>query len=252
MSTAAAVRLICPDCRRENEPERIYCHGCGARLDHSALQRRDDQGESAEEVHRRVAGMFDARRGRARALAMKWAKLIAGAGLAAVLVLMLLPPANLAPAKKSETLPPQISLDLETLTQYHKPPQLRYSEEETNSYLAYILGRKKEKEKLDHFLLEFDRAVAAFQPGRCNLTVGRSIFGYSVYLSNDFAVESTNGNVNAASMGGAIGRLPVHPALMQHASFLFNDVAAALERERKLIAHTGSVQVGDKEIIFRP
>jgi hypothetical protein len=244
------VRLTCADCRRENEPERIYCHGCGARLDHSALPRKDGQGETPEEVHQRVSGMFDGRRDRGRALARKWAKLIVGAGLAAMVVVMLLPPANLPPAKKSETLPPQISLDLESLTQYRKPPQLRYSEDEINAYLAYILGRKKEK--LNHFLLDFERAVVGFQPGRCGLTVGRSIFGYSIYLSNDFNVENVSGKVRAISTGGAIGRLSIHPALMEHASFLFNDIAAALERERKLIARTGSVQVGDKAIIFTP
>ncbi len=194
--------------------------------------------------------MFDRRRGRTRALALKWAKLIVAAGVAAALLLMLWPPANLPPAKKSETLPPQISLDLESLTQYQKPPQLRYSEEEINAYLAYILGKKKEK--LDHFLLDFDRAVVSFHPGRSEVTVGRSIFGYSVFVSNDFTVEGGGDKRHATSAGGAIGRMPVHPALMQHASFLFNDVTAALDRERKLIARTGSLQLGEKEIIFTP
>ncbi len=250
MSTVAPVRLICPDCRRENEPERIYCHDCGARLDHSALPARNSSGESVEEVHKRVTGMFDGRGVRARALVIKGVKLVAAAGAAAAVVLMLWAPADLPPAKKSQTLPPQISLDLEGLTQYHKPPQLRYSEEQINAYLAYVLGRKKEK--LDHFLIDFDRAVVSFHPGRCELAVGRSIFGYSVYLSRGYIVQSTNGKLDATTNGGAIGRLPIHPALMQYANFLFGDVAAALNRERELIVRTGSVQIGEKEIVFTP
>ena len=31
------IKLVCPECQRQNEPERIYCHDCGARLDRSAL-----------------------------------------------------------------------------------------------------------------------------------------------------------------------------------------------------------------------
>ena len=31
--------LICPECRCENDPKRIYCHDCGARLDRSVLAR---------------------------------------------------------------------------------------------------------------------------------------------------------------------------------------------------------------------
>ena len=30
-------KLICPECQHENEPERMYCHSCGARLDRSKL-----------------------------------------------------------------------------------------------------------------------------------------------------------------------------------------------------------------------
>src|SRR6516225_2034765 len=37
MKIATPIQLTCPDCQRENEAERIYCHDCGARLDRSAL-----------------------------------------------------------------------------------------------------------------------------------------------------------------------------------------------------------------------
>ena len=29
-------KLICPECRHENEAERVYCHDCGARLNKPA------------------------------------------------------------------------------------------------------------------------------------------------------------------------------------------------------------------------
>jgi hypothetical protein len=204
--------------------------------------------ETAAEVHKRVTGMFDGRHVRARAFLVKSLKLLLAAGVAAALALMLLPPSGLPPATKSETLPPQISLDLEGLTQYHRPPQLHYSNGEVNAYLAYVLGKKKEM--LDHLLFDFERAVVVFHPGRCKVTVGRSIFGYSIYTSGVFTAEVQGGKLNAAAERGAIGRLPIHPKLMPYANFLFGDAVRALERERKLIAHAGSLEMRDKEIIF--
>jgi hypothetical protein len=249
MSTTAQERLICPECRRENEPERIYCHDCGTRLDHSALgPRKADSTETAADVHKRVSGMFDGRGVRARAFLVKSVKLLLAAGVAAALVLMLLPPPGLPPVTKSETFPPQISLDLEGLTQYHRPPQLHYSDGEVNAYLAYVLGKKKEI--LNHLLFDFERAFVKFHPGRCKITVGRSIFGYSIYTSGLFTAEVQGGKLNAAAESGTIGRLPIHPKLMPYANFLFGDAVRALERERKLVARVGALEMRDKEIIF--
>ena len=249
MNTAAPVRLICPECRRENEPERIYCHDCGTRLDRSALgPRKAASTETPQQVHERVSGMFDHRRGRTRALVIKFVKLVLAAGLAAVVVLMLLPPPALPPITKSETLPPQISLDLEGMTQYHRPPQLHYSEGEVNAYLAYVLGKKKES--LDHLLLNFERATVWFHPGVAEATVGRSIFGYAIYTSGAFNAQLQGGKLSVTATSGAIGRLPIHPALMRYAGILFGDVVRAMERERKLISHAGSMELRDKEIVF--
>jgi hypothetical protein len=192
--------------------------------------------------------MFDRRRGRTRALFLKCLKLIAGAGLAAMVVLMLLPPPALPPSTKSEVLPPQISLDLEGMTQFQRPSQLRYSEADVNAYLAYVLGKKKEA--LDHILLDFERAVVALSPQKCELTVGRSIFGYSIYTSVLYSVQLQSGQLHATPLSGSIGRLPIHPALMRYSNFLFGDVARALERERKLIAKAGAVELREKEIVF--
>jgi hypothetical protein len=249
VSTTAPVRLTCPDCRRENEPERIYCHDCGARLDHSQLgPRQKESTESAAEVHKRVSGMFDRRRGQTRAFLVKCVKLVAGAGLAAAIVLMLLPPPALPPRVKSETLPPQISLDLEGLTQFHRPPQLHYSEAEVNAYLAYNLGKKKDI--LDHLLLDFERTVVAFHPGQSEVTIGRSIFGYSIYTAGVFNIQVQGGKLSATPISGAIGRMPIHPKLMGYSGFLFGDIVRALEREHKLVARVSSIELRDKEIVF--
>ncbi len=197
-------------------------------------------------MHKRVSYMFDHQRGRTRAAVLKGVKLLCGAALTALVLLMLLSP-SLPSAKKAETLPPQISLDLEGMTAYRKPPMLRYSEENVNAYAAYVL---KKKESLNHSVLDFDRAVLQFHPGECELSIGRSIFGYSLYTGGKFAVQLQSGKLNATPVGGAIGRLPVHPALMRYAGFLFGDVVSAMDRERKLLARVGGMEMRDKEVVF--
>src|SRR5437764_15002861 len=44
------IKLICPECRRENEPKRIYCHDCGARPDQTAFAKPAPNGDKAKET----------------------------------------------------------------------------------------------------------------------------------------------------------------------------------------------------------
>src|SRR3954447_25569665 len=95
-TTAAATKLLCPECRRENEPERIYCHECGTRLDRSAVRFKK---EPIQDTHKRVKRMFDPQRAKLRALFFAVNKLLLGAGAAALVINMMLPPDVPAPAK---------------------------------------------------------------------------------------------------------------------------------------------------------
>jgi hypothetical protein len=247
MKTATPVQLTCPECRRDNEAERIYCHDCGARLDRSVLAgRRNGKVETAEELHKRMRGMFSQRRVRARLLFFKIAKLILIALASAAVVEILIPP-DVPPAVKSEGFPPQINLSLETLTESRQPQSMQFSEESVNAYLINALKRKKDK--LNHPLIGFERALVAFTEGNCRVIIERSIFGYSIFTSGDYAVQIEGGKVTASPKSGAIGRMPIDPNVMQYAGFLFSDAVAAMDREHKLLNKVGSIQLREKEIV---
>ena len=77
-SSFQVMTLVCPECRRENEPERIYCHDCGARLDRSALAKEKAKEEDPKATQRRVAKMFDPRRGLLRRRFFQGSKLLLG------------------------------------------------------------------------------------------------------------------------------------------------------------------------------
>jgi len=249
MTAATTISLTCPECRHENEVERIYCHSCGARLDRSALSaRKMPQTEAPEQIQKRVQEMFNQRKARIRSLLRQALKLTLAAGVTAIVVEMLLIPPNVPPKKKSDSFPPQINMDLETMIQYHRPAFLRYDEEGVNGFIANTLRTKKEK--VNHPLVDFSRAIVRFRDGSCGLTVERSIFGYAVYTTGIYAVELGNGRLTSSARGGSIGRLQIHPQLMKYAGFLFADLVTAMQREAKELSRIGSIEFHDKEVIF--
>ena len=246
MKTAMPIQLTCPECQRENEAERIYCHDCGARLDRSALaNRKTAKIETAEELHKRMRGMFSQRRLKARLLVFKTVKILFAAGVAAALVEILIPP-DVPPPVKMETLPPQINMSLETLTESKQPQTMQFSEEDVNAYLGNVMKHKKEK--LEHPLLGFERAILGFSEGNCRLTLERSIFGYSIFTSGDYDVQIKDGKITATPKGAAIGHVPIHPSVLPYTTFLFSDAVAVMDREHKLLNKVGSIQLHDKMV----
>jgi hypothetical protein len=189
--------------------------------------------------------MFSQRRVKARLAFFKTTKIIVAACAAAALVEILIPP-DVPPAVKTETLPPQINMSLETLTESRQPQTMQFSEEDVNAYLGNVMKHKKEK--LEHPLLGFERAILGFTEGNCRVTMERSIFGYSIFTSGDYDIQIKDGKITATPKSAAIGRMPIHPIVLSNAGFLFSDAIAAMDRERKLLNKVGSIQLHDKMV----
>lgn len=242
------IKLVCPECRRENEPERIYCHDCGARLDRSSLAKAPQKEEDPNVTHRRVKALFDPGRALMKKRFFDISKLVLGALALAAIVQMVRAP-DLPEKAKEAMLPVQISLDLENATMTPGSPQLRYSDDQINQYLGYSL---KSKQTVLSSYLNFERAVVAFEQDLCRLTVERSFSGFSVYTTTAFSAAVQDGALTVKNRGGAIGRMPVHPLLMQYSGLLFSDLAAVVERERKSVAKLGSVNFEPKLVVLTP
>lgn len=242
------IKLVCPECRRENEPERIYCHDCGARLDRSVLAKAPQKEEDAGATQRRVKSMFDPGRALMKKRFFDVSKLILGALALAGLIQMIRSP-DLPEKPKAAMLPVQISLDLENATVTPSSPQLRYTEEQMNQYLGYSL---KSKQTALSKYLTFERAVVGFEQDLCRVTVERSLSGFPLCVSTYFNASIQNDGLVVKNRGGAIGRMPVHPMLMQYGGFLFSDVAAVVERERKSVAKLAAVEFQPKLVVLTP
>jgi len=242
------IKLVCPECRRENEPERIYCHDCGARLDRTALAKIAPKGEDAKETQRRLRTMLDPQRAKIRHLFFKTSKVILGAMTAAAIIQMILPP-DMPPRPKTGDFPPQINLDLENAVLNHRSAPLQYTEAQVNAYLSSAL---KSKQAALSKLLQFERATVKFDENVCAITAERSLFGFSVFTAISSKVSLQNGTVNAANNGGSIGRMPIHPLLMKYADPLFTDLWTALDRERKAIAKMGAIEFRPQAVVLTP
>lgn len=240
------IKLICPECRRENEPERIYCHDCGTRLDRSALAKIPPTEEEASDAHKRLKSMFDPQRARIRQLFFTFSKLLLGAAATAALVLILLPP-DLPPPNKSLVSLAQVSMDLENASMSHGHAPLQYTEEQVNAYLGYTL--KNKKAALSKYV-DFERALVRFDEDFLGLTVQRSLYGYSLYTGAAYGVTLQDGKLTAMCKSGSIGRLPIHPKLMQLGGILFADLSAAFERERKSIAKMSGLEFHPQLVVI--
>jgi hypothetical protein len=241
-------KLICPECRHENEPERIYCHNCGARLDRSGLAAADKPAqEGATQAHQRLRKMFDPQRGKLRRTFFNASKLILAACATAAIVEMISPPEVLPPAN-TVGLSTQINFELENAILYHRPPQLQYTQDQVNAYFGFAL--KSKQKSLDKPLLTFKRAFVAFREGACDITVERSLYGYSLYSRASYRVAVNEGKIAASNNGGWIGRLPIFPQLMQVADIIFADLWSALDRERKLVAKMAGIELHDGSVIL--
>ena len=242
------ITLICPECRRENEPERIYCHDCGARLDRTALAKSAPKGEDVKDTQRRLRTMLDPQRAKMRHLFFKTSKVILGAFALAAIIQMILPP-DVPPRPKSGEFPPQINLDLENAALNHSTAPLQYTEAQVNAYLGSAL---KNKQAALSKLLGFERAIVKFDETVCSVTAERSLFGFSIFTTTSSKVTLQNGTLNAANNGGRIGRLPIHPLLMKYADPLFADLWAALDRERKTVAKMSAIEFHPQAVVLTP
>ena len=241
-TTTTMTKLVCAECRHENEAERIYCHNCGERLDRSVVAAQKNAQDPQEEARRRLQKMLGPPN-RARQNFFAVSKLALAAAVVAALVQIALPPELPAPTK---IVSPQIDLDLENATSYQKPGPLEYSQDQINAYLAYRLTSKKKA--LNKPLLDFVRATASFREGACTIGMERSLYGYSLFSRTSYRIETGAGKIGATNVGGWIGRMPVHPVIMRFGDIIFADLWSALDRERKLLGKMGAVNFHDGSV----
>lgn len=233
-------KLICADCRHENEAERIYCHNCGGRLDRTGLTKtREDKAETDSQSQQHLQKMLDPRRGQTKALVLKSLKILGGAFALAVVIQLLLPP-DLPKVVKSDSMAPMINMDLLSALENPNPSRLTYSQEQVNSYVASSIRRTNSPAKEGFFPLQ--RIYLQLEEGLCGVNAGYAFMGFPLYAGGSYQVAVTGGKVSSTCRRGYCGRMPIHPALMNSLGFLLHKVSATLEREQKQVARCSGIE----------
>lgn len=244
------MKLICKQCNYENEGERIYCHNCGAKLDRSVLPTEKKGEEPLEQTRRRVKKLTSPQRGFFSGAVKHLVSTVAWAALVAAIFEAALPPEGVPPMPKKGELvdAPPIALKLEEISQQSASQELVMSRDVINSYLLNAVKSRPEQNLLGDSI-KFERAFVNLRPGACRITAQQSAFDYPLYAGADYQLAIQNNQLVATSVGGNIGRLPLHPLLMPYSSFLFQKLWDALDREHKLLGSMRSIEVQKDQII---
>jgi hypothetical protein len=232
-------RITCSECQHANEPERVYCHNCGARLDRTKVIQEKAAQAPAETQSRHLKKMFDPRSGRALRATTKLLKIVIGSGICGAIIVMLLPP-ELPPEPKSYMFAPMISMDLTSALASHRTAPLVYDEAQVNSFIASNLRRKDSPAKEGYFPLE--RVLVRFEEGACGITTKRMLFGYPIYSGGSYRVSIDNGKITATGTSGFIGRLFLPSSLMKVVAPLLEKTWSALGRERNSVSRLVAIE----------
>jgi hypothetical protein len=225
----APANLPCPECEYVNEAERVYCHNCGAKLDRSLLPKaeEDKQSESGEDARKRISKLTNPRAASVWQEIKTLANVLIFSAVAAAIFLIVREPDDVPPAK-AEMSQRFIASDMMDAIDSPQPRRVDFTEAEVNAHLRQIL---KSKEGLVPGL-DFQRAYVNFLPGAIRIGAEQSMFGLPVFSSVVYKLEVKDGKFTPTLLGGAFGRLSVHPAAMQRLDAFFQKLWTALKRER--------------------
>lgn len=238
--------LTCGDCGYSNEPERVYCHNCGAKLDRSVLPEDVRKpSDSAETVRRRVKKFTNP----GRFTFGRLVKMIFSAGLygflAATLISAILPPKDL-PAPVHDTLDaPIVSQEMEDAVKAGRP--VGFTQAQINAYLARVIRAQKSDS-----WVKYERTFVRLQPGLAWTTLQFSVFGYPLYDTVGCRMPIVDGKPVPESAGGYFGRLPIHPSIMPLLTKPFQTLWEALKEERKLLDRMKATEISEKGVLLIP
>ncbi len=251
----ATTTLVCKQCNFENEPERVYCHNCGAKLDRSLLPPEATKRADPVVVQERVRKLVSPRRG----ASTRWFRnLVLSAAAAAFLALLLVmaePPDDIPAEVSKDALmsAPTIKDDMEGLVAQQAAGHLVYSEDQVNAYLQSTI-HSKPNGATGFTPLKFERSYVRFDEGVVRITYVQSVFGFPLYATTVDTVAIQNGQLVAQPVAGSFGRVKIAPKLMPYFGRVFGPLWKVLDREKNLVGKLDAVTFRKKavELVSRP
>jgi hypothetical protein len=237
--------LPCEQCGYNNEPERVYCHNCGSKLDRSLLPKAAEKPqEDAQKAKKRIERMTNPR---SNVVAREFKALIKVAffsALIAALFLVFQKPEDMPELKKGEMLR-LVSSDMMEALGSPTPARVSFTDNDINGYLKQPLNKPKDTMVPG---VQVVHAYVKCLPGVLRIYSEQSAFGFPIYSRIDFKLEVKDGKFMANVVGGAFGKLSIDPQLMQYADYAFGTLWDSLQRERKQMDKMLSITVYEGRI----
>ncbi|MEI9892713.1 MAG: zinc ribbon domain-containing protein [Chthoniobacter sp.] len=238
---APAPTLLCEQCGYANEPERVYCHNCGAKLDRSLLPKAAEKAQENPEVARkRIAKMTNPKSGAAGREIKTLFKVAFYSAAIAAIFLILQQPEDLPEVKKGSESQRMINSDMMEALGSPTPARVSFSDDDINSHLKRAMNKPKDTMVPG---IQVVRAYVACVPGVLRLYSEQSTFGYPTFSRIDYKLEVKDGKFIPTIVGGAFGKLAIDPQLMQYADYAFGTLFDSLAREHKQMDKMLSVSV---------
>lgn len=221
--------LKCADCGHENEPERVYCHNCGSKLDRSLLPKAEERKnfERPEDTRRRVSRMMNVRPNWVARDFKALIKVLIFAAVVAALVLFWWPPEN-APAASND--PSDFAARDEWQRQMESPAasSWTYTDKSINMFLKTLKAGESS-------FIKYEGASVKFSPGLITVLAKRDVGGAPMWSSIDYRpVTAPDGKFRFQVVGVHYGRLGIDPSMTFAQGWGVGPVLKVLEKDFKI------------------
>lgn len=244
--------LVCKQCNFENEPERVYCHNCGAKLDRSLLPPEASKREDPVIVQERVRKMVKPRNVNLKVQVKNFVYCVLLSIVLAGIVLILKPPL-FRPEISQEAAADALMVvdDLDADLQLPTPRRRIYTQDQLNTFLAGNLKAAKVEKGSSVPVATFERVFVQLEEKVAYLTIQDSLFGYPLYATTARTLEKRNGVLVSQSLGGSLGRLRIPALAMPALEALFQPVKKAADKPIRMFSQMQSIALhkGNAEFV---
>jgi hypothetical protein len=234
--------LICSQCGYENEPERVYCHNCGTKLDRSILPKETSSPEETlAATRKRIKKMTNPGSGLAEFKTL--CNVLIYAALIAAFYLLLSPPERL-PSREKEADANIISGPIESALDAQSASVLQFTEADISQHL-----RSRVKGAAIIPGLDFKRAYALLDEGKVTIGIQQDIYGYALYTTVEYRLRVVDGKFAPEKSGLHFGRLGIDPRVPK-LDGLFDKIWTGLKNERQLMERAQGITVTKDVVVI--
>jgi uncharacterized membrane protein YvbJ len=168
--------ITCGACQHQNEPERVYCHNCGQKLDRSLIPQATQAvaaANDAEQNRKRVQKMMSINRGKTLREVKTAAKILFFAAVLAAVVQFFRKPEDVTAAKAGEIPDRMLGDAWPALMENANSNTVQFTESEVNYYLSKAVKTK------DGLIpgTKFVRTYVKLYPDAIKVAVERDMWG---------------------------------------------------------------------------